>query len=286
MSSSETPPSASPETKDAHQVEAALQLLSQRDVAGAEELLRDVVSRAPSDYVRSHEKDNIRLVKFWSQEEFVHEATRSQGQGGTQLLWLRCAYPRAFFYLGFARMAQKDAEGAIRWLEEGMKLEPHPMFRLELGKAYSSLKQYERALELYEGVATMGPELMATYRAVALRGKGFQLIELGQLDASEKCFHDSLMLEPGNTIAIRELQYIEHLRQGGRTGGMQTVTTGFPQGLQCTVCGGDVDKGRSLNYEGRVVWLCAACVARATASGKPAEAPPASAKKWWQFWRS
>ena len=45
-----------------------------------------------------------------------------------------------------------------------------------------------------------------------LASRGFSLVELGDLDGAEKAFSESLDLEPGNSLAIRELKYIQHLR--------------------------------------------------------------------------
>ncbi|WNG38389.1 tetratricopeptide repeat protein [Archangium violaceum] len=294
MSHPAQPPSFSlKEAQDAEQVDAALRLLVSKDLAGAERLLTDVVSRAPRDprdYVHSYEQDGSLHIKFWSVEEFAYYATRNQEefqQRKQQIVWMKNAYPRAFFYLGFVREAQGDHEGAIRWLDEGMKLEPgHPSFRLELARAWSGLKQYERALALYTEVEEMGEEISADTRAIALRGKGFQLIEMGHLDHAERCFLDSLKLEPGNDIALNELEYIQHLREGGQKMGSELTTNGGEKALCCAQCGGDLDGGSMFNDEGRVICFCKQCVEAAEEIIRQENAartqPPK--KKWWQFW--
>ena len=47
---------------------------------------------------------------------------------------------------------------------------------------------------------------------MSLRGLGFSLIELKQLDEAEKAFQESLQIEPENKLAQNELAYIQQLR--------------------------------------------------------------------------
>mgnify|MGYP001551189891 CR=1 FL=1 len=51
-------------------------------------------------------------------------------------------------------------------------------------------------------------------KAAALRGLGFTLIELGNLDEAEVALRKSLILEPESQLAQGELLYIEQLRLG------------------------------------------------------------------------
>jgi Flp pilus assembly protein TadD len=77
----------------------------------------------------------------------------------------------------------------------------------QLGKPAEGLSAYRRAHALSVKYASQRP-----YRAAALRGIGFALIELKQLDEAEKTFRESLEIEPGNKVALSELAYISNLR--------------------------------------------------------------------------
>ena len=49
--------------------------------------------------------------------------------------------------------------------------------------------------------------------ALALRGIGYSQVELGDLDGAEQSYKESLEVEPGNTLAQRELDYIRQQRE-------------------------------------------------------------------------
>ena len=72
------------------------------------------------------------------------------------------------------------------------------------GKTEAGLIAYRRAHALAEKYPSQ-----RQYRAPALRGIGFALIDLKRLDEAERAFLDSLKIEPGNKIALNELAYIQ-----------------------------------------------------------------------------
>jgi tetratricopeptide (TPR) repeat protein len=254
------------ESRDARIVSAAMEALAGGDLDRAERMLLGVARRAPERYVYRYESGGNLYIKFWDVEEFVYYTTRHGDEHeapGGRVVWLASAYPRAMYYLGFIRVKRGDFAGAIEWLDRGLRLEPgQPFFRLEKGKALSGLRQYERGLAMYDEVVRMGDEVRANVRAVALRGKGFQLIELGQLDLAEAAFLDSLRLDPQSPVARHELLYIRHLRGGGRQAPVETVQTNTSQAMRCSFCGAQMQGGKVLNVGTRLVWACPACKAR------------------------
>ncbi|QIL02407.1 hypothetical protein G7078_06125 [Sphingomonas sinipercae] len=75
----------------------------------------------------------------------------------------------------------------------------------------------ERSLDLYrraEKLASKLPDRASAdhWRAVALRGQGYALVELGRWDEAKKAYETSFKYEPANEIARHELQYIEENR--------------------------------------------------------------------------
>jgi len=49
---------------------------------------------------------------------------------------------------------------------------------------------------------------------VALRGIGYSMIELGDFAGARAAYERSLEVEPGNQIALKELEYIAGKEQG------------------------------------------------------------------------
>ncbi|MFZ6743193.1 hypothetical protein ACO0LC_08220 [Undibacterium sp. JH2W] len=75
------------------------------------------------------------------------------------------------------------------------------------GKSAEALIAYTEANELARAYASQGP-----FRAAALRGMGFALIDLKRLEDAELRLLESLQVEPGNKVALNELAYIRDLR--------------------------------------------------------------------------
>src|ERR1041384_3427363 len=94
-----------------------------------------------------------------------------------------------------------------------------PLFtqaQIEKGYILNRLRRPQEALAAY----TRGWELAARlpenldFAAAALRGQAVAWVELNELDRAVKLLQDSLIIEPGNQIAINELKYIAERRSG------------------------------------------------------------------------
>ncbi|APR75496.1 Hypothetical protein A7982_00842 [Minicystis rosea] len=263
------------EAADAERVDEAVNRIMAGDGVGAEQILHDVVQRAPQTYQRDTDGPGGELVmRFWDQTEFIHFVTLHGERLGRSIVWQRSAYPRAFYYLGFLRVKQQRPADAIAFLDAGLALEPrNALLRLEKAKATGLLGDRAGQVRLAREVIDMEDEVPGNQRAMAMRSAGFALIEEGDLDAAEHWFHRSLELDPESSIAHDELEYIADLRRGGRRAPAKTVQTGGEREHHCTVCSVALtDGGHVLNVEGRLVFLCKRCEGKLT-------------KKWWQFWK-
>ena len=262
------------EAADAQKVNEAIDALMKGDLRTAEHLLLEVIARTPPNYTNAYEQDGTLFVKFWDQEEFVYFILRQKEQGEEKsVTWNGNAYPRAHYYMGFLEVERGRAKEALRWLDAGQLLEPQqPQFRLEKGKVLSSLGDMQAALALYSEVLAMGEEVSPASRAAALRGQGFQLIELKRLDEAETCFLNSLEMDPNSKVAHNELAYIAQLRKGGAPAPTQTTKTGGQSGMACASCGKTNQEGKVGMVDGKMVFLCNACENKRT-------------RKSWQFWK-
>ena len=78
----------------------------------------------------------------------------------------------------------------------------------QVGRPDEALSSYQKAYDLSINYSSQTP-----FRAMALRGIGYALIDLHRLDEAEKAFIASLEIEPTSNIAKSELSYIQGLRK-------------------------------------------------------------------------
>jgi tetratricopeptide (TPR) repeat protein len=249
-------------------------MLQSGSVEGVQPLLEEVIRNSPSLYVYEYEEDGALCVKFWDREEFVHFLLWQKSQGTDRpVRWVPSAYPRAFYYLGVLHVIIDQPERAIEFLDQGQLLEQNnPKFRIEKAHALTQLKRFEEALKLYQEIKTIDRYVPPNALAAACRGRGFVLIEFGNLAAAEVAFKESLKCEPENELALNELGYIADLRSGGTVIGKDGWRRVVGETSQnCAVCGEPFESGKIMEFEGRMVAVCERCISKNT--------------PWWQFWK-
>ncbi len=259
-----TSASHSQEAADARTVDQAIGMIHSRLHREAIHALREVTERTPTKYQRIEAEDDGLNIRFWDQEEFLAYVAYHRGRPTEQSIrWIPAAYPRAWFFLGFIYVHLRESTRALDALNRGLALEPdQPRLLCEKGQVLATLRDFSSALELYRRAETGRPETSPLQRAMALRGQGFQLIELGDLEAAEECFNRSLELDPKSELARDELKYIAHLRSGGSAAPAAQTVTLPGQGTLCTVCGQPVQDGRMMELQGRPQFVCTRCAAR------------------------
>jgi tetratricopeptide (TPR) repeat protein len=144
----------------------------------------------------------------------------------------------------------------------------------EKAQALVHMGRHQDALQLYDQVTKIGPYVSGRDLAIARRGRGFVLIEMGDLDNAELAFKESLEIEPDNDIALHELQYIQHLREGGARTYAESVESSGPDLSTCAVCEQAFEHGQVVSVRGIPVMICDRCHARLS-----------KRKRWWQFWK-
>jgi tetratricopeptide (TPR) repeat protein len=268
------PPNKNSESADADSVNTAIAAISIGDFNTAEHLLLKVIANTPKYYSSITNEGGGLAIKFWDQTAFLHYVTWQKQRGiGAPITWVENAYPRAHFYLGFLCVKNKQYDRAIEYLDKGMNLEPeNPKYIIEKAAAFLNSRRFEEALALYDQLKDVGPHISSLDLAIAQRGRGFVLIELGKLDDAEKAFLLSLKYEPNNTVALNELRYIRNIREGGPAAPADVIQSNRPSLSKCVVCGKLLTKGLAVSLDGRPVLLCKRCGSKLT-------------KKWWQFWK-
>ena len=148
--------------------------------------------------------------------EREYNAYVAESGHGAPVDWVDFACPSAYKTQAFLAIDRKDMVVARSALDKAIRLAPYwadPLaergFLLnQLGKHQEALDDYRHALALVDRFQSN-----AYARPIALRGIGYTQVELGDLDAAEQAYKDSLKAEPDNALALRELDYISKQRK-------------------------------------------------------------------------
>ena len=122
----------------------------------------------------------------------------------------------ALFYLAYSDVELGNTAGALEALDQAIALAPfNSHYEVERGFVLRSMGQLDQAMEAYHSAirhAESVGDRTKTWKALSLRGIGWIHAERKNWDEAEKAYRDSLEIEPGNKIAVSELQYIKENR--------------------------------------------------------------------------
>jgi tetratricopeptide (TPR) repeat protein len=198
-------------------VSKAADLVQQERYDEAGKILDGVLSR----FAKLMRDSNAKYVAFRSDEDFKqYEAAFNTGQGGkVKIMRVHDSFTQALQLKAYIASSLQKWDVAIDYLDKKIayapfEAQPHLEKGYVLnasGKPADGLESYKLAYEL-----TVKHNAAPQEQAAALRGMGSTLIELGRLDEAEDAYNKSLEIEPGNRIALGELEYIAKLRAQGR----------------------------------------------------------------------
>ena len=164
----------------------------------------------------SESKDRLYSARTPPETLFYLVTAVAQEQRDASVLgptWTLAYYMKAYALMELGRLTD-----ARRALERARVLSPKNSLVLsELAYTYQSEQRWEDAVELYEESAdaatNFSPDESRTQEeGRALRGQGFSLTELGQLEQAEAAYLRCLEINPNDEDAKRELAFIAQLR--------------------------------------------------------------------------
>jgi tetratricopeptide (TPR) repeat protein len=128
------------------------------------------------------------------------------------VIWMKDSCPQAYKTAAFLYVEQGDKQNAFNYLDLAAKAAPfwaEPY--TERGYLLGKLGEFKPALEAYQKAITLAEthESSSYLKPLALRGLGFVLVEMGELDRAKAAYEESLKLEPNNKLAQGELEYIQ-----------------------------------------------------------------------------
>lgn len=215
-----TAPTQAEHVSAAHsaKVEAAMKLFDAGNVEPAQALADEVIH-----YFENAMEPNTDYVCVNDLMEF-HSYVDSKKGVKKKMVRLDNAYGDALHLRSFIAAHKGQWDLAMVTLTKERNLRPFSAEALlergyvwnRLKKPTEALQDYKDALELAERqTALRGPSSVPTNSPVAkaLRGLGYTLIELKDLDGAQKALERSLVIDPGNKNALNDLGYIQKLRR-------------------------------------------------------------------------
>jgi tetratricopeptide (TPR) repeat protein len=193
-------------------VEKANQLIGAGQFSEAEALVDEVIAFFHSLMV-DNDKVYVSVGLKSELEEFKKDSSN-----GKEVVWLDICFDQALHLKAFIKSEQKQLSEALHILDEEVKVAPYSAFPyIERGVILNSQREHQMALQSYEMALKLARKYESSRgsEAMALRGMGFTLIELGDLDRAEAILKESILIDPGNASAKRELRYIRGLRSSG-----------------------------------------------------------------------
>ena len=126
----------------------------------------------------------------------------------------------ALFLRAFALTELGRRSDAIEALQQLTRLSPDaPRYVVELAYAYRASGDKDAAMATYAAAVKVASRPAAVdgakYRAAALRGMGYLLVDKGDLAGGEKAYRASLRDDPESKIAAGELAFIARKRAAG-----------------------------------------------------------------------
>ena len=200
------------------QLHAAHAMLKTGRIPEALELMRRFASACEG---LRKEKDSVYVCVRTQRELDFFLASRPDLRSIRVLHW--CVAEGLYFRCYLLSHLQR-AEEALDAMQELLEVAPFSaQGHAERGFIANKRHRSEEALQAYStawDLASRLPENCAA-AAPALRGMGVSLAGLQRCDEAEARLRDSLILDPGNKVALDELGYVQHLRMGGQPGFFQ-----------------------------------------------------------------
>ncbi len=139
----------------------------------------------------------------------------SQNQKAVVLFW---HWSEAWYLKGYAFIELGRLDDARKALQTAIDMAPvNSLYKAEMAHIYQLEKDFSKSLELYEEAEQNAVEFSPEHarsreQGRALRGQGYALVELDQLDEAEKKYRESMRVDSSDAMSADELRYIERVR--------------------------------------------------------------------------
>lgn len=156
-------------------------------------------------------------------DALLYSTTAASGKRHVSTTVIGPAWAMAYWGRGYAYNEMARYDDAIVELNKALALAPFDaQYNIEIGYAYQRKSAWQESLQHYETAKafvnlTTDDKVVADVTCTALRGEGYDLVELHRYDEARAAYRDCLKLIPGEPRSLGELKYIDQVvqRKGG-----------------------------------------------------------------------
>ena len=213
-----TPSAAQAKVEDADvkQVVEAVKMLEAGHIQAAiDGPLDDVVRRYEAKYGNS--KTKIYSARGMT-DALLYSAASMTMKPPVSSTVIGPAWAMAYWGRGYAYNEMARYDEAIVELRKALALAPDDaQYQVELAYSYQQKHEWQQSLALFQSAldyADITASDVTEMKCKALRGQGYDLVELHRLDEAEAAYRACLKLKPNEPKSLGELEYIRRLHAG------------------------------------------------------------------------
>jgi tetratricopeptide (TPR) repeat protein len=190
-------------------LQRVMEAIESGDPAAAERLLQPIRT-----WCDASQRPGRPVVSVANTAEYdLYMAGRNDGEPTE---WIDIACPTAYHLTGYLYAGMKRMPEAMPWLDRAIALAPYfPDPRNERAFVLAQTASLPEALAAYRDTLALAEAhpSAACIRPLSLRGIGYVLVEMGDLDGAQASYEASLQIDPDNETAKNELEYIARQRE-------------------------------------------------------------------------
>jgi hypothetical protein len=183
-----------------------------RNPSRAVELMRPLLADFEKQYA-GEKRQIFCAVTPEQSSRYLADAAKTQREAVTiEPAWCRAQYVSAYALIDLQQYAD-----ALAAFEKLVAFAPqNSRYLNELGYVFMQQKKWKESLAAYrraEASADLTPDKAKDERCLALKGIGYDLVELGDLIGAEAAYRACLKIDPNDDASKGELDYIQDQRK-------------------------------------------------------------------------
>jgi len=192
--------------------DAGMAAIRAKNPGKAVELMRPVLADFEKQYA-GEKRDIFCALTPEQSSRYLSDAAKTNREAvAIDAGWCRAQYVTGYALIDLERLpeAQTAFERLVRLAPQNAR------YLNELGYIFMKQKKWRESLDVYrraEAAADLSPDRVKEERCLALKGVGYDLVELGDFNAAEAAYRKCLNIDPNDADSPRELKYIEEQRK-------------------------------------------------------------------------